>query len=44
MEFAGSGGDVMQANRKKLGQDGVSLKSLKGAHFEVKLKEKLQRV
>ena len=42
-EFAGGGGDVMQAKRKKLGQR-VSMKSLKGAHFEVELQEKLQPV
>ena len=33
-ELAGGGGDAMQAKGKKLGQ-GVSMKSLKGAHFEV---------
>ena len=35
------GGDAMQIKRKKLSQ-GVSMKSLKGAHFEVELQEKLQ--
>ena len=43
MELAGGDGDTMQAKGKKLGQ-GVSMKSLKGAHFEVELQEKLQRV
>ena len=43
-EFACSGGDAMQANRKKLGQGGASMKSLKGAHFEVEFQEKLQQV
>ena len=42
-EFAGGGGDAMQDKRKKLGQE-VSMKSLKGAHFEVELQGKLQRV
>ena len=41
-ELAG-GGDAMQAKGKKLSQR-VSIKSLKGAHFVVKLKGKLQRV
>ena len=36
-------GDAMQAKKKKLGQE-VSLKNLKGAHFEVMLPGKLQRV
>jgi len=40
-ELAGGGGDVVQAKRKKLSQ-GVSMKSLKGAHFEVELQGKLQ--
>ena len=40
-EFAGGGGDAMQTTKKKLGQGGVSIKSLKGAHFEVELQEKL---
>jgi len=42
-EFAGDGGDVMQAKGKKLGQ-GVSMQSFKGTHFKVELQEKLQRV
>ena len=42
-KFTGGGGDAMQAKRKKLGQR-VSMKSLKGAHFEVEFQEKLQRV
>ena len=42
-KLAGSGGDAMQAKEKKLGQ-GVSMKSLKGAHFEEELQGKLQRV
>ena len=42
MEFAGGGGDTMQDKRKKLGEGGVSMKSLKGAHFEVELQGKLQ--
>jgi len=33
-EFTGGGGDAMHAKGKKLGQR-VSMKSLKGAHFEV---------
>ena len=33
-EFAGGDGDTMQAKGKKLGQ-GVSMKNLTGAHFEV---------
>jgi len=41
-ELAG-GGDAMQAKGKKLSQR-VSIKSLKGAHFEVELQGKLQRV
>jgi len=40
VKFAGGGGDAMQAKRKKLGQE-VSMKSLRGAHFEVKLQGKL---
>ena len=36
-EFAGDGGDAMQAKGKKLGQQRVSMKSLKGAYFEVEL-------
>ena len=43
-EFAGGDSDEMQANGKKLGQDRVFTKSLKGAYFEVELQEKLQRV
>jgi len=43
MEFADGGGDAIQAKRKKLGK-GVSMKSLKGVHFEVELQEKLQGV
>jgi len=42
-EFAGGDDDAMQIKRKKLGQ-GVSMKNLKGAHFEVELQVKLQRV
>ena len=42
-ELAGGGGDAMQAKGKKLGQ-GVLMKSLKEAHFEVALEGKLQRV
>jgi len=42
-EFAGGGGDAMQAKEKKLGQR-VSKKIMKGAHFEVQLQGKLQRV
>jgi len=34
------GGDIIQAKGKKLGQ-GVSMKSLKGAHFKVELQGKL---
>ena len=37
-ELGGGGGDVMHTKRKKLGQ-GVSIKSLKRAHFEVEFKE-----
>ena len=44
MEFADCGGDAMQAKEKKLGQGKVSMKSFKGAHLEVELQEKLQRV
>ena len=33
-ELAGGGSDAMQVKGKKLGH-GVSMKSLKGAHFEV---------
>jgi len=40
-KFAGDDGDAMQAKGKKLGQSGVSMKSLKGAHFGVELQEKL---
>ena len=36
-------GDAMQVKGKKLSQ-GVLMKSLKGAHFKVKLYEKLQQV
>ena len=43
MKFASGGGDAMQAKGKKLGQ-GVSMKGLKGAHFEVELQGKLQWV
>ena len=39
-EFAGGDGDAMQVKGKKLGQE-VSIKSLKGTHFEVELQEKL---
>ena len=42
-KFAGGDGNVMQAKRKKLGL-GLLMKSLKGAHFEVELQEKLQRI
>ena len=42
-ELAGDGSDAMQVKRKKLSQ-GASMKSLKGAHFEVELQGKLQRV
>ena len=42
-KLASGGSDAMQVKGKKLGQ-GVSMKSLKGAHFEVELQEKLQRV
>ena len=40
MKFAGSNGDAMQAKKNKLGQR-ISIQSLKGAHFEVELQEKL---
>ena len=40
-ELAGGGGDAMQGKGKKLSQ-GVSMKSLKGARFEVEIQEKLQ--
>ena len=43
VKFAGGSGDAMQVKGKKLGQE-VSIKSLKGAHFEVELQGKLQRV
>ena len=43
LEFAGGGSDAIQVKGKKLSQ-GVSMKSLKEAHFEVELQEKLQRV
>ena len=43
LEFAGAGSNAMQVKKKKLGQ-GVSMESLKGAHFEVELQGKLQRV
>ena len=36
-------GDAVQDKGKKLGQE-VSMKSLKGADFEVDLQEKLQRI
>ena len=42
-ELVGGGGDAMQAKGKKLSQ-GVSMKSLKGAHFEMELKGTLQQV
>ena len=42
-KFAGGDGDAMQAKGKKLSR-GVSMKNLKGAHFEVELHGKLQRV
>jgi len=42
-EFADGGSDAMQAKGMKLGQ-GVSMKSLKGAYFEVELQKKLQWV
>ena len=42
-EFTGGSGDTLQVKGKELGQ-GVSMKSLKGAHFEMELQEKLQRV
>ena len=42
-KFVSDGGDAMQAKGKKLGQ-GVSMKSLKGTHFEVEIQEKLQQV
>ena len=35
--------DAMQAKKKKLAR-GVSMKKLKGTHFEVELQEKVQRV
>ena len=40
-ELASGGSDAMQLKRKKLGQ-GVSMKSLKGAYFEVEIQGKLQ--
>ena len=42
-ELACDCSDAMQVKGKKLDQ-GVSMKSLKGTHFEVELQEKLQRV
>ena len=42
-KFFGGDGDAMQANGMKLDQ-GVSMKSLKGAHFEVELQRKLKPV
>ena len=42
-KLAGGVGDAMQAKGKKT-RSGVSMKSLKGAHFEVELEGKLQRV
>jgi len=42
-ELADGGSDAMQAKGKKLGQR-VSMKIVKGAHFEVKLQRKLQQV
>jgi len=41
-ELAGGGGDAIQAKRKKLSQ-GVSMKSLKRAYYEMEFQEKLQR-
>ena len=41
IKFASGGGDEMQVKGKKLGQ-GVSMKSLKGAHFEEELQGKMQ--
>ena len=40
-ELAGGSGDAMQAKEKKLGRK-VSMKSLKGAHIEVELQNKLR--
>ena len=42
-ELAGGSSDAMQAKKKKLDQ-GVSMKNLKGAHFEMEFQRKLQRV
>ena len=42
-EFTGGGSDAMQAKENKLGQ-GVLMKSLNEAHFEVEFLGKLQRV